>query len=355
MQYLIRTVAGWGLILALTCLAVTLLALVAGQAWAGSRQLAFISNRDGNDKTYILDVDHLLERKLSDLRVSGCCLSWSPDGETLTLVSDGSGGNSDIYLINPLGHNLRQLTRTSRQDGAPVWSPDGKQIAFVSNRDGNFEIYVMNADGSEQRRVLHTDWPDYSPVWSPDGTTLALLTIEALYYPAIYRVRIGCTQECETQRIVMDRTSKDALRWLPDGRLAFSVVQAYPYNLYAISLQSPYRTERLTEQGMKSTLIGWSSNSDRAAYFAADPVDSSATGIYVMNTVSGITERWGRIPDGYGLGYPSLSASGQELAFDFSLGKGHDLYLAASNGDIRRLTFNPATDYSPVWRPTQVE
>ncbi len=351
MHNLTQTVARWGLVLHFTCLTVILLTLIAGQLQAGSRQLAFISNRDGNDKTYILDVDHLLERKLSDVRVSGCCLSWSPDGATLALVSDGSGGNSDIYLIDPLGHNLRQLTHTSRQDGGPVWSPDGGQIAFVSNRDGNFEIYRMNADGSDQQRVISTDWPDYSPVWSPDGTTLALLTIEALYYPAIYRVPTDCQQQCETKKIVMDRTSKDALRWLPDGRLAFSVVQAYPYNLYAIDLQPPYRTERFTPEGMSSTLIGWSSSSDRVAFFAADPVDSSATGIYIMNTLSGATVQWGQIPDGYGLGYPSLSASGQELAFDFSLGNGHDLYLVASNGETRRLTFNPATDYSPVWRP----
>lgn len=355
MQYLTRTIAGWGLKLLLSSLAIVLLLLAAGRLQVATRQLAFISNRDGNDKVYILDVDHLLEYKLSDLRVSGCCLSWSPDGETLALVSDGSGGNSDIYLIDPLGHNLRKLTDAKRQDGGPVWSPDGKQIAFVSNRDGNFEIYRMNANGSDQQRVLSTDWPDYSPVWSPDGETLALMTIEALYYPAIYRVPMDCRQECDTQKIVMDRTSKDALRWLPDGRLAFSIVQAYPYNLYAIDPQPPYRTERLTEQGMKSPLIGWSSDSDRVAYFTADPVGPSATGIYVMNMVTGVTEQWGTIPDGYGLGYPSLSASGRELVFDFSVGQGQELYLAASSGEVRRLTFNPATDYAPAWRPGRVE
>ncbi|NJO83916.1 MAG: hypothetical protein HC828_14755, partial [Blastochloris sp.] len=53
----------------------------------------------------------------------------------------------------------------------PVWSPDGTQIAFVSEQDGNPEIYVMYADGSQQTRLTHTPETDYQPTWSPDGGT----------------------------------------------------------------------------------------------------------------------------------------------------------------------------------------
>jgi Tol biopolymer transport system component len=58
----------------------------------------------------------------------------------------------------------------------PVWSPDGKQIAFVSNRDGNKEIYVMNADGSKQRDISNTPYDDSKPQWSPDGQRLIYLS-----------------------------------------------------------------------------------------------------------------------------------------------------------------------------------
>jgi Tol biopolymer transport system component len=55
-------------------------------------------------------------------------------------------------------------------DRLPVWSPDGRMVAFVSRRDGNEEIYVMNADGSGQRRLTRTPWNDKSPAWSPAQT-----------------------------------------------------------------------------------------------------------------------------------------------------------------------------------------
>ena len=57
-------------------------------------------------------------------------------------------------------HAGRNLTRSPSFDRFPVWSPDGRMVAFVSRRDGNQEIYVMNADGSRQRRLTRTPWND---------------------------------------------------------------------------------------------------------------------------------------------------------------------------------------------------
>ncbi len=56
---------------------------------------------------------------------------------------------------------------------SPVYSPDGDQIAFISNRDGNFEIYVMDSDGSDPVRLTNSVDEDYSPRWSPDGSRIA--------------------------------------------------------------------------------------------------------------------------------------------------------------------------------------
>jgi WD40-like Beta Propeller Repeat len=114
--------------------------------------------------------------------------SWSPDGKSL-LVDSNSGGDFDIYRYDitdkaPLQWDLLQQPKVVSDDsaveGAAIWSPDGKQIAFSSNRDGDFEIYVMNADGGPQRQLTHNnvddivlDWQSLHDVRAPSVKALA--------------------------------------------------------------------------------------------------------------------------------------------------------------------------------------
>ena len=76
-------------------------------------------------------------------------------------------GNPEIYTINTNGTNLTRLTNDPAVDDEPAWSPDGRRIAFVRNR----EIYVMNADGSNVVRTFSAGFAQ-SPSWSPDGTKI---------------------------------------------------------------------------------------------------------------------------------------------------------------------------------------
>ena len=78
--------------------------------------------------------------------------AWSPDGRQIAFVSDRDG-NWEIYVMNADGSSQTNLTNDLPDDTGPVWSPDGRQIAFVFCRDGSYEIYVMNADGSGQTRL----------------------------------------------------------------------------------------------------------------------------------------------------------------------------------------------------------
>lgn len=82
--------------------------------------------------------------------------------------------NTDIYLIQPDGSGLTQLTDDPAEDYEPRWSPGYEFIAFVSDRDGvsGGQIYVMNPDGSDQRRLTTSEFTDDYPNWSPDGSTL---------------------------------------------------------------------------------------------------------------------------------------------------------------------------------------
>ena len=87
--------------------------------------------------------------------------SWSPDGKRIAFSSrrDGHfigefGLTSEIYVMDADGGNEQRLTENRKTDSSPSWSPDGKWIAFTSDRKGddvNFEIYVMDADGENRK------------------------------------------------------------------------------------------------------------------------------------------------------------------------------------------------------------
>jgi len=85
---------------------------------------------------------------------------------------------SSIFTANFDGSDLRRITQTTAKDTAPAFSPDGKRIAFMSDRDGGkHQIYVMNADGSDVRKLTDDATVSFcNPQWSPDGGRIVYYT-----------------------------------------------------------------------------------------------------------------------------------------------------------------------------------
>ena len=103
---------------------------------------------------------------------------WSPDGKTLAFVGERNG-DFDIYAIPAAGGEEKQLTTAKGLDDGPEYSPDGKYIYFNSERTGRMQIWRMRSDGSEQEQITFGEDNDWFPHISPDAEKMVFLTYDA--------------------------------------------------------------------------------------------------------------------------------------------------------------------------------
>jgi Tol biopolymer transport system component/serine/threonine protein kinase len=141
----------------------------------------------------------------------------SPDGSRLALHSWGN--QEDIFVSGADGSGLRQLTDDLHKDRAPRWSPDGRQIAFYSNRSGTWQVWTINADGADLVQRTFCDGGCYHPGWSPDGSRMAYwdeaLKVVTIFEPA------KAWKDHKPATLPPPEESLEAaedLYWSPDGK-----------------------------------------------------------------------------------------------------------------------------------------
>ena len=122
---------------------------------------------DGNmrEEIWLMNADGSKKRQIKSLK--GRSPEFMQDGR---LLFQSKVGPSQISIANVDGSNLVQLTNDETNNMSPKISPDGLQIAYLSNRDGNQEVYVMDIDGSNHLRLTSNAIMEWDPAWSVDGS-----------------------------------------------------------------------------------------------------------------------------------------------------------------------------------------
>lgn len=123
------------------------------------RTIYFVSDRSGDLEIYRMNSDGSNPINLSNSPNTSDRLGMlSPDGQKIAFTVHATGADPqelDVYVMDSNGTNRTRLTTTPGYDSYPVWSPDGRSIAFISSRTGNWAVYVMTANGKYQTRISH--------------------------------------------------------------------------------------------------------------------------------------------------------------------------------------------------------
>lgn len=252
---------------------------------------------------------------------------------------------SDIFIMDDDGGNPHQLTDGRGINAFPSWSPDGKTIAFDTNRHGSFDLYIVNTNGSGLHRLTKTStFDERHPSWSPNGNQI-IYDIWSWFYIMDNVMDANRREEVSVQMCI----SGEYASWSPDGNaLAFKSCSAMN-EIYTMELNGD-DCGRLTDEWAYDSRPSWSPDGESILFSSAIPPVESNFEIYRYHTASKNLEKLTDSP-GWDVD-PCWSPDGKRIAFASSRAGQFDIYaMDASGENVTKLTNSLLDERHPVWSP----
>jgi Tol biopolymer transport system component len=186
----------------------------------------------------------------------------SPEGRRLAVLSD-----EQVWLYDLSRETLSRFTFEGDQNLAPVWTPDGKRIAFRSTKEGPSNIFWQLADGSGGlERLATSEYVQISTSWSPDGQALAFVQFNPNKRAEIWVLRMG---DRKAKPFLQTRFNEVGPRFSPDGRwLAYNSDESGRYEVYVQPYPGPGGKWQISTEG--GTEPVWNPNGRELFYRSGD-------------------------------------------------------------------------------------
>jgi len=327
-------------------------ALALGRLLPDAGRLAYTTEYLGSTEIHLLDISRGFRFNLS----WGGLPVWSPDGRYMAYVT-GNRANQDIFVMDADGSHTRNLTDDSPHDLSPTWSPDSRRLAFESIRDGDWEIYLMDmCDGCDvyPRNLTHNPAIDPSPAWSSDGARIAFMS----------------TRDGESEIYVMDADGRRPRRltqhsltdlqppvWSPDGKkIAFTSLRPGNWDIYVMDAgcgdlpecrDNPVRN--LSQHAAQDGSPVWSPD---GAWIAFTSRRDGNLEVYLVPVAGGEPRNLTHHPDEDSS--PAWSPDGKQIAFQTNRDRlySDEIYVIdLASGQTERLTYSYGSHQYPAWWP----
>ncbi|MBI1278584.1 MAG: hypothetical protein GC179_10705 [Anaerolineaceae bacterium] len=341
------------------------LVLTLGRILPASPEISFQFGQGTTRSLFLLDIDHHLSFQLARGANPYPSMSWSPDGKQLAYVATVNG-HSDVFrldvectsLFSVCGKSVN-LTQNSASDGEPVWSPDGRSIVFVSERNGAPELYWMPTTGGAAYNLTHDSASDSFPVWSPDGRMLAFYSDRSGFLE-VYVMNMDCLRQIATCPSAIHRLGggfNSLPAWSPDSKqLAYFAngdLLLVPSECLARSDTCADSAYNLTRSPFTDWYPVWSPDNQRLLFQSNR---SSQPQIYTADVQceSALKDCAKPLKNAlsYSL-YPSFSPDGHQIMLLSNDSNSQELFLlSVTEGTVRQITHMGGQISSARWRPT---